>query len=264
MKLSVIIPFLNELNLINRAINSALINSTFFSELEIILINDGLYKENEIRDCFENNVSTYVKIIKNRYAKSCAGSRNTGLDESNGDIIAFLDADDVWLPGKLEAQMQEINKGATFVVTSYLFEETKVRIKPPRSIDKSLDIFLKRGIGASTVVITRELLENHRFKIIKNAQDIDLWFRLAQSKKFKYAQISKEFVEYSTQGNTKNKLKQLYYLNLVLRINKIDIFSRIKINISYGLNGILNFYLKPIIMRIKKLLKTLLHLVSTK
>jgi glycosyltransferase involved in cell wall biosynthesis len=125
MKLSVIIPFHRELNLISRCVSSALINSTFFSKFEIILINDGLYKENEIRDCFENNVSTYVKIIKNRYAKSCAGARNTGLDESNGDIIGFLDADDLWLPGKLEAQVQEINKGATFVVTSYFFKKLK-------------------------------------------------------------------------------------------------------------------------------------------
>jgi glycosyltransferase involved in cell wall biosynthesis len=226
MKLSVIIPFHKELNLINRSINSVLINSTFFSEFEIILINDGLFKKNEIRDCFENNVSTNVKIIKNRYAKGCAGARNTGLDESNGDIIAFLDADDLWLPGKLEAQMQEINKGATFVATNYFFKETKVIIKSPRSIDKSLDIFLKRGIGASTVVITRELLENHRFKIIKNAQDIDFWFQLAQSKKFKYAQISEKFVQYSIEGQTKNKFIQLYYLNLVLHINKINIFIR--------------------------------------
>ena len=56
MKLSVIIPFYIELNLINRCINSALINSTFFSEFEFIIINDGLFKENEIRDCLDNNL----------------------------------------------------------------------------------------------------------------------------------------------------------------------------------------------------------------
>jgi teichuronic acid biosynthesis glycosyltransferase TuaG len=251
MKLSVIIPFHNELNLISRCVNSALINSTFFSEFEIILINDGLFNKNEIYDCFENNVSTYVKIIKNRYTKGCAGARNTGLEESNGDIIAFLDADDVWLPGKLEAQVQEINKGATFVATSYFFEETKVRIKPPRSVNKPIDVLLKRGIGASTVVLTRELLENRRFKIIKHGQDIDMWLQLAESKKFKYGRISKEFVQYRTKGGTQNKLKQFYYLNLVMHLNKIDIFLRIKINISYTLKGILNFYIKPIIKIMK-------------
>jgi glycosyltransferase involved in cell wall biosynthesis len=78
MKLSVIISFHNELNLINRSINSALINSTFFSEFEIILINDGLFKENEIRDCLDNNLNKFVKIVANQNPKGLAGARNTG------------------------------------------------------------------------------------------------------------------------------------------------------------------------------------------
>jgi glycosyltransferase involved in cell wall biosynthesis len=169
MKLSVIISFHNELNLINRSINSALINSTFFSEFEIILINDGLFKENEIRDCLDNNLNKFVKIVANQNPKGLAGARNTGLDISNGDIIAFLDADDYWLPGKLEAQMKEIKKGATFVTTSYRFDKTKNIINPPQSIDSPTDIFLRRGIGTSTVIITKELLENHKFKEIRAA-----------------------------------------------------------------------------------------------
>jgi teichuronic acid biosynthesis glycosyltransferase TuaG len=249
MKLSVIISFHNELNLINRSINSALINSTFFSEFEIILINDGLFKENEIRDCLDNNLNKFVKIVANQNPKGLAGARNTGLDISNGDIIAFLDADDYWLPGKLEAQMQEVNKGATFVITSYYIEGKKSRIDPPRSIDKPLDIFLKRGIGGSTVLITKELLENHRFKNIKYAQDIDFWFKLASSKKFKYGKILEVFLVYRSQGGTSNKFKQLYYLNLVLHSNKIDIFLRIIINISYIIKGIKNFYINPIIKK---------------
>jgi len=250
MKLSVIIPFHTELNLINRSINSVLINSTFFSEFEIILINDGLFKENEIRDCLDDNLNKFVKIVANQKSKGCAGARNTGLDISNGDIIAFLDADDCWLPGKLEAQMQEVNKGATFVATSYYLEGKKTIIKPPRSIDKPMDIFLKRGIGASTVLITKELLENHRFKNQKYAQDIDFWFKLANSKKFKYGKILEVFLLYNTQGGTSNKFKQLYYLNLVLHSNKIDIFFRIIINISYIIKGIKNFYITPLIKKL--------------
>jgi glycosyltransferase involved in cell wall biosynthesis len=249
MKLSVIISFHNELNLINRSINSALINSTFFSEFEIILINDGLFKESEIRDCLDNNLNKFVKIVANQNPKGLAGARNTGLDISNGDIIAFLDADDYWLPGKLEAQMQEVNKGATFVTTSYIIENKESRIDPPRSIDKPLDIFLKRGIGGSTVLITKELLENHKFREIRFGQDIDFWFALANSKKFKYAAISEIFVEYNTRGGTTNKFKQLYYLNLVLDVNKINIFLRIRVNIDYIVKGILNFYLKPLLYK---------------
>ena len=249
MKLSVIIPFSKELHLINRTINSVLINSTFFEEIEIILINDSSIKECQLRILFDNNTNKLVKIISNTNTKGPGGARNTGLKISNGDIIAFLDADDFWLPGKLKAQMREIKNGATFVATSYRFDNAKIKITPPKSIDKPEDVFLRRGIGTSTVVITKELLENHRFKDIRFGQDIDFWFALANSKKFKYAGISEIFVEYNTRGGTTNKFKQLYYLNLVLDVNKINIFLKIRINIGYIIKGILNFYLKPLFQR---------------
>ena len=243
MKLSVIIPFYNELNLINRAVNSVVINSIFFDQVEIILINDGSFEESEIRSCFKNNSNKLIKIVSNNYAKGPGGARNTGLDILKGDIIAFLDADDFWLPGKLETQMQEIKKGATFVATSYRFDKSKTIINPPSSIDIPIDIFLNRGIGTSTVILTKELLEDHKFREIRFAQDIDFWFALAKSKKFKYAGISEVFAEYNTGGSTKNKWVQLFYLNKVLSLNNISIFTRIRVNMNYMLTGLYNHYI---------------------
>jgi glycosyltransferase involved in cell wall biosynthesis len=244
MKLSVIIPFHSELSLIGHTVNSVLINSNFFNEVEIILINDGLYNEGEIRSCFSKNLNKLIIIKQNVYTKGPGGARNTGLDISRGDIIAFLDADDFWLQGKLDAQMREIKKGATFVVTSYRFDNSKTTINPPRSIDRPEDIFLRRGIGTSTVIITKELLENHKFRNIRFGQDIDFWFALANSKKFKYAGVSEVLVEYNTGGSTKNKWVQLFYVNKILSLNKINIFTRIKVNVSYILTGVYNHYIK--------------------
>jgi len=243
MKLSVIIPLNNELNLINRAVNSVVINSIFFDQVEIILINDGSFKEGEIRSCFKNNLNKLIKIVSNNYAKGPGGARNTGLDILKGDIIAFLDADDFWLPGKLETQMQEIKKGATFVSTSYRFDISKTIVNPPSSIDIPEDVFLRRGIGTSTVILTKELLEDHKFREIRFAQDIDFWFALAKSKKFKYAGISEVLVEYNTGGSTKNKWVQLFYVNKVLNLNNISIITRIRVNINYILTGLYNHYI---------------------
>ena len=243
MKLSVIIPFYNELNLINRAVNSVVINSIFFDQVEIILINDGSFEESEIRSCFKNNLNKLIKIVSNNYAKGPGGARNTGLDILKGDIIAFLDADDFWLPGKLETQMQEIKKGATFVATSYSFDKGKTIINPPRSINTPADIFLRRGIGTSTVILTKELLEGHKFREIRFAQDIDFWFALAKSKKFKYVGVSEVLVEYNTGGSTKNKWVQLFYVNKVLSLNNISIFTRIRVNMNYILTGLYNHYI---------------------
>mgnify|MGYP001443176675 CR=1 FL=1 len=243
MKLSVVIPFCHELNLINRTVNSVLINSTFFDQVEIILINDGSFEEREIRSYFDNNLNKLVKIISNNYAKGPGGARNTGLDISKGDIIAFLDADDFWLPGKLEAQMREVKRGATFVATSYRFDNSKTIVDPASNIDKPEDVFLRRGIGTSTVILTKELLEDHKFREIRFAQDIDFWFALAKSKRFNYSGISEVFVEYNTGGSTKNKFVQLFYVNKVLSLNNISIFKRIRVNINYILSGLYNHYI---------------------
>ena len=251
MKLSVIIPFYNELNLINRAVNSVLINSTFFDQVEIILINDGSFEESKIQSCFKNNLNELIKIISNKYEKGPGGARNTGLDISKGDIIAFLDADDFWLPGKLEAQMREVKKGATFVATSYRFDNSKTIVDPASNIDKPEDVFLRRGIGTSTVILTKELLENHKFREIRFAQDIDFWFTLAKSQKFKYAGISEVFVEYNTSGSTKNKWVQLFYVNKILNLNNISIFTRIRVNISYILTGLYNHFIRNLLFRHK-------------
>ena len=244
MKLSVITPFYDELNLINRAVNSVVINSIFFDEVEIILINDGSFVENEIRSCFKDDINNIIKVVSNNYLKGPGGARNTGLNIFTGDIVAFLDADDFWLPGKLKAQMQEIKKGATFVATSYRFDNSKTIVNPASSIDIPEDIFLRRGIGTSTVILTKELLRDHKFREIRFAQDIDFWFALAKSKKFKYVGISKVFVEYNTGGSTKNKWVQLFYVNKVLNLNNISIIKRIRVNMSYVLFGLYNHYIK--------------------
>ena len=251
MKLSVIIPFFSEIHLINRTLNSVIINSTSFSEVQIILVNDGTFKEHKIRDNINNNLNKLITIVKNKLPKGAGNARNAGLDISNGDIIAFLDADDYWLPGKLELQMQEIKRGATFVATSYYFDNTSISIQPPNKIDNALDIFSKRRIGTSTVVITKELLENHRFKNIKFAQDIDFWFLLANSKKFRFSSVSKKLVAYNTSGLTKNKFVQLIYYNKVLNLNKINVLKIIKFNLIYIYEGINYHFIKKFFNKIK-------------
>ena len=244
MILSVIIPFSSELNLINRTINSVIVNSKIFDLVEIIIINDGIFKDNDIRSIIEKKNIDLIKIIKNKYTKGPGGARNTGIDNSKGDVIAFLDADDFWLPRKLEAQIQKVKEGATFVATSYRFDKSKTIINAPLKIKNSDDIFLNRGIATSTVLITKELLDNKRFRDIRFGQDIDFWYNLSKSKKFKFASIPEVFAEYSTSGSTKNKWVQLYYVNKILHLNNISILIRIRFNISYILTGIYNHFIR--------------------
>jgi teichuronic acid biosynthesis glycosyltransferase TuaG len=242
--LSIIIPFFNELDRIGKAVDSVVINCVDVVDYEIIICNDGCISNDKIRSKISSNALGVTKITNNIYEKGPGGARNTGLDASIGECIAFLDADDIWLPGKVMPQMMSIRAGATFVPTAYRFDSAQTIVKPPASIDQALDIFLRRGIGTSTVMISRKLLSNLRFKNIRFAQDIDFWFALAQSPYFRYAAVESCCVEYSTNGSTKNKWVQLQYLHKVLCINDVPWSQHIRVLFSYVLVGVYNHYIK--------------------
>jgi teichuronic acid biosynthesis glycosyltransferase TuaG len=244
MKLSVVIPFYKELPLISRTVESVLANASAVDEVEVIISNDGPITEQDIRAQLGERANAVTTVMVNRHCKGPGGARNTGLDASTGKVIAFLDADDFWLAGKVESQLATIGAGATFVATAYRFDAGQAVVHPPAGIDQALDVFLRRGIGTSTVMITRELLGSLRFKDIRFAQDIDFWYALARSPHFRYAAVDTCCVEYSTGGSTKNKWVQLQYLHQVLRINDVPWPHHVRVLTSYVQAGIYNHYIK--------------------
>ena len=95
---SVIIPHYNSVDLLWLAIES--ISSQTVVPQEIIVVDDasGLHFELPGR-CGDNIVLRLIRESENHGAAWC---RNRGIEEATGDLIAFLDADDRWLPNKLE------------------------------------------------------------------------------------------------------------------------------------------------------------------
>lgn len=100
---SVITPIYNSQNFIEQTIQSV-INQTY-SNWELWLIDDCS------SDASLNIVASYVskysniKLLKNQINSGAAISRNKGISQAKGDYIAFLDADDLWKPNKLEVQV---------------------------------------------------------------------------------------------------------------------------------------------------------------
>lgn len=244
MRLSVVIPFYNEIDLIHRSVNSVLENLDFDGGCEIVICNDGPFSSMEIFSAISPSASKLVNVIPNAFRKGPGGARNSGLDACSGECIAFLDADDFWMPGKVVRQLESIAQGASFVSTAYRFDASKAVIQPPVSIHEPIDVFLRRGIGTSTVMVTRVLVADHRFRDIRFAQDIDYWYALARSPDFRYAAIDECLVEYSTGGSTKNKWVQLQYLHKVLRINHVPWLHHVRVLSSYVLAGVYNHYIK--------------------
>ena len=112
---SVIIPYYRKINHIKKTLNSVFKQT--FQDFEIILIYDDELKNDlkVIETLVKNNAK--VKIIKNFNNIGAGASRNNGIKNSSGSIIAFLDSDDYWQPDRLEKQlkfMQDNNYNFTF------------------------------------------------------------------------------------------------------------------------------------------------------
>jgi glycosyltransferase involved in cell wall biosynthesis len=200
---SVIIPCLNRETLVGQAIESAL-NQTY-QNLEVIVVNDGS------TDGTENVVLSYtektsrVRYFKHEVNKGIPAARNTGIRSSLGQYVAFLDSDDMWLPNKIEAQLQifcqdaEEEVGVVWSNAYYTDQLGNTKTSDAEVPDdlaylSGLNLlrrlFLRNFIIAGTTMIRRYCFEKVGLldeQLRGGTDDWDLWLRLAPYFKFTYA-----------------------------------------------------------------------------
>ena len=182
---SVVIPTHNASRYIVDALESVF--SQTYQDFEIIVVDDAS------SDDTEEVLKSYadrVVYIKQSHAGS-AVARNRGLLRSSGKYIAFLDADDLWLPSKLEKQVDlaEQHPEAVLVYTDFNRTESVsesldsgLARRKEREIGKEFRSMLRQNfLHTSSVLIRRNALADAGLfdPQLINAQDWDLWVRLA-------------------------------------------------------------------------------------
>ena len=107
--ISVIIPTYNRYDNLLNAINS--VKNQTFKDYEIIVVSDGSTDE-RYKDDIENvTIIRLPKSSREVLGYPCGSiPRNEGLIKAHGEYIAFLDDDDIWMPNKLEIQIDEMKK----------------------------------------------------------------------------------------------------------------------------------------------------------
>ncbi|MEO8657508.1 MAG: glycosyltransferase [Bryobacteraceae bacterium] len=107
---SVIIPTYNRATTVISAIDSVLAQT--YTNLDVIVIDDGSTDGTE--SLLEQRYSSRIRVIVQANAGPAA-ARNRGIDQAEGELIAFLDSDDSWLPTKLERQVELLNRAGSDV-----------------------------------------------------------------------------------------------------------------------------------------------------
>ncbi|WP_050660359.1 glycosyltransferase family 2 protein [Gallaecimonas pentaromativorans] len=126
-----------------------------------------------------------VKVFSNSFNEGAAFSRNVSLKHSQGKFVAFLDSDDVWLPTKLEEQIEFMGEDLEFSFTAYkLIDENSNELE--KTVDSTAegsfsyeDMLKKKAtLGCSTVILRRASFSDLEMPLIRTGQDYAFWLKL--------------------------------------------------------------------------------------
>lgn len=195
---SAIIPAYNCAPYLPRAINSVLAQS--YPNIECIVVNDGSTDNSgEVARSFGDR----VKVI-DQINGGASAARNTGIRHAHGELIAFLDADDYWLAGKIARQVQIMQSYPEVVLVSTGFTDHADWELDPLARENQddtyvvhrdfLPLFLDPYLGTPTVMVRQQrIAEAGLFDpALPIAEDIDFYFRIC--KDHAYARLDQVLV----------------------------------------------------------------------
>ena len=180
--ISVIIPAYNRSAFLPEAIESVLKQTC--KPLEIIVVDDG--STDDTAGVLARYAGKIITLSGNHAGPSAA--RNHGIQAAHGDFIAFLDSDDLWLPGKLAAQMRffHANPEARICQTEEIWVRKGVRVNPRNKHKKYSGWIFAQClplcvVSPSAVMIHRSVFARVGLfdETFPACEDYDLWLRIA-------------------------------------------------------------------------------------
>ncbi len=179
---SVIIPTYNRTDRVPSAVASVLDQT--FREREVLVVDDASSDGTaEALEPFRGR----IRVLRHDRNRGVSAARNTGIRASTAPLVAFLDSDDRWLPGKLEAQVRffQDHPEAVACQTREIWIRHGRRVNPARRhLKPSGDVFLpslaRCLVSPSAVMLRRTLLEEAGLfdETLPVCEDYDLWLRI--------------------------------------------------------------------------------------
>jgi glycosyltransferase involved in cell wall biosynthesis len=187
--ISVVIPLFNKEPYIKRAIDSVL--SQIFQDFEVIVVDDGSTDGGAgVGKGFKD---LRVKLV-HQENEGASAARNRGIEQAQGELIAFLDADDAWKPGFLK-EIVDLRRrfpkaGAYATAWEMVCDDGKIirpefRFLQPQEQQGLMNFFvegaLRIGIISSAVAVPKSVLQRFGgFRVGETrSEDRDLWLKIA-------------------------------------------------------------------------------------
>ena len=176
---SVVIPLYNKQQYIKRAIDSVLAQT--YSDFELLIVDDG--STDDSISVVKSFADSRIRLIRQEN-KGVSAARNRGIAESDTEWIAFLDADDRWMPAKLERQVSFMEEsGVKVCYSSYVTCDAVGNVKGIVPCPKRVsyrDILSDDRMGCLTLIYDAEALGKVFMPLMRRRQDWALKILLLQ------------------------------------------------------------------------------------
>lgn len=241
--ISIVTPLYNGSLFLESTVNSVLSQS--YTKWELIVVDD-LSTDNsvEIIQSFIN-LNSRINLIILTKNSGTAVARNKGIEAAKGRYIAFLDSDDVWLPNKLERQldfMQSHNYPFTFAAYDKVNESGDVFgcVGVPSKVSYS-DLLKVCSVGCLTAMYDTEYFGKVYMPLIRKRQDLGLWLRLLKKTDYAYG-LNQTLGRYRVRSDSisANKASAAKFTWRLYRdIEKLNILKASYYFLHYAVRGLL-------------------------
>jgi len=179
---SVIIPTYNRGWVLKEAVESVLAQD--FGDYELIVVDDGSTDNSqEILQSYQQDL-----IVLRQSNRGVSAARNRGIAEASGQLVAFLDSDDLWLPNKLSHQVGFFNTNPDAVIhqTQEIWIRNGVRVNPKERHHKFSGMIFERSLALCLVSPSAVMIKKSVFDTVglfdqrlPACEDYDLWLRIS-------------------------------------------------------------------------------------
>ena len=238
--ISVVIPAYNCARHISGAIDSALAQNV---PLEVLVLDDGS------SDDLDAVMASYagseaVRFLKNETNLGAAATRNRGVELARGKYVAFLDADDYWLKGKLRRQLDDLeDSGCVISCTARELMspegELTGKVLPVKETITYRELLKHNCISCSSVLIRADVAREFPMHHDDSHEDYIMWLEVLR--KYGMARgVNEPLLKYrlSNTGKSGNKLKSAKMTFMVYRYMGFSMAKSMLCFCSYAFHGV--------------------------